>query len=51
MAERGIDLRDKAVKTLIRKRNCDALGRLRMQGIVTSVRYGAGSELEWALTK
>ena len=49
MAERGIDPRDRVAKTLLRKRCGDALGRLRMQGIVTSVKYGAGSELEWSL--
>lgn len=50
MAERGIDPRDRVAATLMRKRCGDALGRLRAQGHVTSVKYGAGSELEWRLT-
>lgn len=50
IAERGIDPRDRLAKTIIRERYGDALAWLRMQGVVTSVIYGAGSELEWRLT-
>jgi hypothetical protein len=51
MTEQGIDPRDKVAKTLIRKRCGDTLRRLRMQGVVTSVKYGVGSELEWRLAE
>ena len=50
MAERHIDPRDRVAATLIRKRCGDALGRLRLKGVVTGVKYGSGSELEWRLS-
>lgn len=50
MDERGIDKRDRVAATLIRKRCGDALGRLRLRGVVTGEKYGSGSELEWRLT-
>lgn len=49
MAARGIDSRDRVAATVIRKRCGETLGRLRLQGIVTGVKYGSGPELEWRL--
>lgn len=49
MAERHIDPRDRVASTLIRKRCGEALGRLRLRGLVTGVKYGSGVELEWRL--
>lgn len=49
IAGRHIDPRDRVAVTLIRKRCGDALGKLRLKGVVTGERYGSESELEWRL--
>ena len=46
---RGLDHRDKALLTAMRKRCGDALQKMRRQGRVTGERYGKGGELEWRL--
>lgn len=47
--ERGLDQRDRALLTQLRKRCGDGLQKMRRQGRVTGERYGNGGELEWRL--
>ena len=46
---RGLDGRDKALATAIRKRAGDALQKMRRQGRVTGEPYRTGGELDWPL--
>ncbi|OYY71202.1 hypothetical protein [Sphingomonas sp. 28-63-12] len=46
---RGIDVRDRVVTTLLRKRVTDAFGRMRKAGMVEGRKFGSGSEQEWRL--
>ena len=46
---RGIDVRDRVVTTLLRKRVTDAFGRMRKLGMVEGRRFGSGTEREWRL--
>lgn len=49
IADRGLDQRDRALLTNLRKRCGDGLQKMRRQGRVTGERYGQGGELEWRL--
>jgi hypothetical protein len=49
IADRGLDERDKALLTNLRKRCGDGLQKMKRQGRVTGERYGNGGELEWRL--
>ena len=47
LEERGLDPRDKALLSNMRKRAGDALQKMRGRGRVTGERYGSGGELLW----
>ena len=49
LQDRGLDVRDRALVSNMRKRAGDALQKMRRQGRVTGERYGNGGELEWRL--
>lgn len=46
---RGLDHRDKALLSAMRKRVGDALQKMRRQGLVTGERFGRGGEQKWRL--
>lgn len=50
MQSRRLNVDDRVLSVLIRKRTGHSLARLRKSGFVTSDKYGAGAELEWRVT-
>lgn len=50
MQSRRLNTDDRVLAVLIRKRTGHSLARLRKAGFVASGKYGAGAELEWAVT-
>jgi hypothetical protein len=51
IADRGLDQRDRALLSNLRKRCGDGLQKMRRQGRVTGERHGKGGELEWRLSR